>query len=107
METTPPSRFAFKCRDRYKDGMDIDEFFALVWIPERHLRRKAVPLVLTFSFRERRPWPRWKEIYEVAPRRFTHHLELWSPADVDEEVRAWLTEAWERDAGEHPGQVLA
>ena len=75
--------------------------FAWVWIPEMYLRRQAAPLVLTFSFRESRPWSRWKEIYQAAPRRFTHHLELWSPEDVDVDVKAWLQEAWE-DSGEGP-----
>lgn len=69
--------------------------FAWTWVPEMHLRRPAAPLVLSLSFGERRPWPRWKEIYEAAPGRFTHHLELWSPAEVDDEVRAWLKAAWE------------
>jgi hypothetical protein len=77
-----------------------DKPFAWVWIPAMYLRRDSALLVLTFSFREPRPWSRWKEIYEAAPRRFTHHLELWSPEDVDEEVRAWLQEAWEKDATE-------
>jgi hypothetical protein len=39
--------------------------------------------------------PRWKEIVEPAPGRFTHHLELHSTADVDDEVQSWLQEAWE------------
>ncbi len=69
--------------------------FAIIWIPEVYLRRPAAPLVLTLSFREPHPWPRWKEIYEAAPRRFTHHLELWSAAEVDAEVKALLHEAGE------------
>jgi hypothetical protein len=39
--------------------------------------------------------PRWKEIVEPAPGRFTHHLELYDVADVDDEVRGWLRQAWE------------
>ena len=69
--------------------------FAWIWMPAMYLKGKCAPLVLAFSFRERRPWPRWKESYEAAPGRFTHHLELWSPEDVDEEVRGWLQEAWD------------
>ncbi len=64
--------------------------FAWVWIPGMYLRTKPAPLVLTLSFRERRPWSRWKEIYEAKPGRFAHHLELWKPEDVDEDVRGWL-----------------
>ena len=45
-------------------------------------------------FRHRDPSPRWKEIVEPAPGRFTHHLELWTAGDMDNEVRDWLQEAW-------------
>ena len=69
--------------------------FALVWMPEQYLRRKAAPLVLTIPFRRRDNSPRWKEIVEPAPGRFTHHLELYSPDEVDEEVKGWLLAAWE------------
>ena len=69
--------------------------FAIVWRPEQYLKRPAAPLVLTLSFRQRDPSPRWKEITEVAPGRFTHHLELYRVKDVDAEVKRWLREAWE------------
>jgi hypothetical protein len=32
---------------------------------------------------------------EPAKGRFTHHLELREPDEVDEEVAGWLREAWE------------
>lgn len=51
-------------------------------------------LVLTFSFRSRNESQRWKEIVEPAPGRYTHHLELYSTADIDEDVRGWLQDAW-------------
>ena len=69
--------------------------FAWVWRPEQYLRRKAAPLVLTLSFRHRDPSPRWKQIVEPAPGRFTHHLELYSFEEIDEEVKEWLRSAWE------------
>ena len=68
--------------------------FGSVWMPEQYLKRKAAPLVLTLSLRRRDPSPRWKEIVEPAPGRFTHHLELYAPEAVDEEVRRWIEEAW-------------
>ncbi len=67
--------------------------FAWAWVPEKYLRRPAAPLVLTLSFRRRDPSPRWKQVVEAAPGRFTHHLELNDDADLDEEVRAWLRAA--------------
>ncbi|MCA9970980.1 MAG: hypothetical protein KC425_12230 [Anaerolineales bacterium] len=65
-----------------------------VWIPGRYLGGKPAPLVLTFSFDRRDPSPRWKEIVEPAPGRYTHHLEIYSVDDVDAEVRSWLQQAW-------------
>jgi len=67
--------------------------FAWVWIPGKYLRREAAPLVLTLGFTTRSDSPRWKEIVEPAPGRFTHHLELYSVEDVDDEVVAWLKAA--------------
>jgi hypothetical protein len=63
-------------------------------VPDRYLRSGHAPLVLTLSFRHRDPSPRWKEIVEPAPGRFTHHLELHSVDEIDDEVGAWLREAW-------------
>jgi hypothetical protein len=72
--------------------------FAYVWMPGQYLRRGDVPLVLTVGLRRRDDSPRWKQIVEPAPGRFTHHLELRSIADIDDEVRCWLQEAWEAAA---------
>lgn len=71
---------------------------AIVWLPERYLKQKVAPLVLTFSFPAPDGSPRWKEVVQVAPGRYTHHLELYRPEDVDAEVRNWLHQAWEAAA---------
>ena len=68
--------------------------FARLWIPAQYLHRPAASLVLTLGFPSRDPSPRWKQIVEPAPGRFTHHLELTSPAEVDAEVCRWLQAAW-------------
>jgi hypothetical protein len=68
--------------------------FAWVWMPGKYLRGRAAPLVLTLSLRQRDRSPRWKEIVEPYPGRYTHHLELYSVDDIDDEVGAWLREAW-------------
>ena len=68
--------------------------FAWVWIPGRYLRGTHAPLVLTVSLHRHDASPRWKQVVESAPGRFTHHLELHAPADIDDAVRAWLREAW-------------
>lgn len=69
--------------------------FAVVWMPGQYLKGSTAPLVLTFSFPWRDTSPRWKEVVQPAPGRFTHHLELYRLADIDEQVRAWLRSAWE------------
>lgn len=69
--------------------------FAWVWMPERYLRRPAAPLVLSLALPRRDGSPRWKEVVEPAPGRFMHHLELSDVAELDDEVRAWLRQAWE------------
>jgi hypothetical protein len=68
--------------------------FAWAWMPGRYLRGKAAPLVLSLSLPGRDVSPRWKEIVEPVPGRFTHHLELYSVEDIGEEVRGWLRDAW-------------
>jgi hypothetical protein len=68
--------------------------FAWVWMPRTVLRGRGAPLVLTLSLGRRDPSPRWKEIVEPSPRRFTHHLELWTVEQIDGQVRDWLREAW-------------
>jgi hypothetical protein len=72
--------------------------FAQVWRPGMYLARSTVPLVLTIGLRQRDASARWKEVVEPAPGHFVHHLELLTPADVDDEVRAWLKEAWQAAA---------
>ena len=72
--------------------------FAYVWMPDRYLRPGDVPLVLTIGLRRRDDSSRWKSVVEPAPGRFTHHLELRSVAEVDEQVSDWLREAWKEAA---------
>jgi hypothetical protein len=69
--------------------------FAWVWVPTKYLRgRSTAPLVLTFVWPSRDASLHWKQIVEPAPGRFTHHLELFSSQDLDDEVRDWLQRAW-------------
>ena len=72
--------------------------FAWAWIPDRYLHGRHAPLVLSVSLPERDDSPRWKQVVEPYPGRFMHHMELNSPADVDDDVRGWLRAAW-KDAG--------
>lgn len=68
--------------------------FAWAWIPNRYLQGHHAPLVLSVSLPYRHNSPRWKEIVEPRPGWFMHHLELWSPAEINDEVRQWFDEAY-------------
>lgn len=72
--------------------------FAWAWTPDRYLRGQVAQLVLTVALHRRDPSPRWKQIAEPTPGRFTHHLELHASEDLDGEVEAWLREAWDEAA---------
>jgi len=69
--------------------------FAWAWMPGKFLQSRTAPLVLTIALRRLDPSPRWKQIVEPRPGRFTHHLELYSRVEIDNEVHAWLLEAWQ------------
>lgn len=69
--------------------------FAWAWMPGQYLCGRTAPLVLTLYLYRRDASPRWKEIVQPTPGRFTHHLELYAIQDIDDEVRLWLGEAWD------------
>ena len=68
--------------------------FAAVWRPKQYLGGTHPPLVLSLFLQRKVRSPRWKEIVEPKPGRFTHHLEIEDAAEVDDQVRKWLREAW-------------
>ena len=68
---------------------------AIVWMPGQYLKSNAAPLVLTLSFPKPDPSSRWKEIIQIGPQRFTHHLELYEASDIDGQVAGWLRVAWD------------
>lgn len=51
-------------------------------------------LILTFGLNERVAHPKIFQAVEPYPRRWTHHVILSSPGDVDDTVRAWLRDAY-------------
>jgi hypothetical protein len=54
--------------------------------------------------RHRDSSPRWTEIVEPTPGRFTHRLELCSAADIDDEVIGWIHEACAAATVAKPGR---
>ncbi len=68
--------------------------FAFVWLPTRRINgRPGRCLGLTFGLGRREGNPRIAVVSEPYPGRFTHHLLLESPQELDETVRDWLKEA--------------
>jgi hypothetical protein len=68
--------------------------FAFVWRPGQYLK-SDVPVVLSFGLRQELDSPRFKEVVEVAPHVWMHHIELRDRRQVDAEVRGWLEAAYE------------
>ena len=71
--------------------------FAFLWLPGRWLGPRGAPAVLSIAATRSIPSPRWKQVVEVRPGLWMHHLELAAGEDVDDEVVAWLDEG-RRDA---------
>jgi len=69
--------------------------FAWAWLPGQYLQGRGAPLALSIALRRRDPSSRWKQVVEPVPGRLMHHLELVQVSDLDDQVRAWLQEAWD------------
>jgi len=67
--------------------------FAYLWRPARYVRTD-VPAVLSLALPDRLSSSRFKEVVHPAPSVWMHHLELRSPDQLDDEVRAWLARAY-------------
>ena len=68
--------------------------FAMLSHPRRGADRRAGALLATFGLHGRLDSPRILQAVEPYPGRWTHHLLLARPEEVDGEVAAWLAEAW-------------
>lgn len=67
--------------------------FAYAWRPGQYVR-SDVPLVLSVALPQRSASDRFKEVVQLAPGLWMHHLELRDPAQLDDEVRGWLGQAF-------------
>lgn len=78
--------------------MDVSDFIAADPVASEILECRTAPAVLSLMARHRIVSGRFKEVVEPRPNRFTHHIELTDPGQVDAEIVDLLREAW-RDAG--------
>ena len=69
--------------------------FAFLWSASMWFGARGAPLVLTVTLPDRAESPRWKQVVEVRPGLWNHHLEVSDAAVVDAEVLAWVRAAYE------------
>ena len=67
--------------------------FAYVWRPGQYLDNE-VPAVLSIALPHEVVSDRFKEVVHPSSHVWMHHLELDDAAQVDDQVRAWLREAY-------------
>ena len=79
---------------RSQVGFSRRRGFAYVWRPGQYLRAPDAEAVLTVVLDREDPSPRWKSVVHPSPLHWTHHLEVRSIDDLDDEVAGWVTEAW-------------
>jgi len=80
---------------RTQTGWARRRYFAVLWSPQRWLGERAALLVLTVYLPERLESARFKEVVQVRPGIWAHHLEIRAVTDLDDEVASWLTQAWD------------
>jgi hypothetical protein len=68
--------------------------FAYVWRPGQYVK-SDVPAVLSIGLPREVASGRFKEVAHPSAKVWMHHLELSDAAQIDEEVRGWLTEAYQ------------
>lgn len=68
--------------------------FAYLWLPGQYLAHPHADVVLSIALGREVGSGRFKEVVHPSPRLWMHHLELQSAADLDDEVAAWLLEAY-------------
>ena len=71
--------------------------FAFLWRPGRYVA-SDVPAVLSFGLPEELHSPRVKQVAHPAARVWMHHVELWEPSQVDDEIGTWLAAAYRNAA---------
>lgn len=69
--------------------------FLLVWTARRWLGPSAAPVVITVVLPDPVDSPRWKQVNQVRPGQWNHHVEVQALTQVDDEVLRWIDLAWE------------
>jgi hypothetical protein len=69
--------------------------FCWVWLPGLYLRNPAAEVVVSVALEREDESDRWKQVVQVANRRWMHHLEVADPSELDAMFAALLAEAYE------------
>lgn len=70
--------------------------FAVLWLPGRWLSHPTAEVVLSVYLASPEPSPRWKEVTQIRPGLYAHHLEVHGATDIDSQVTSWLREAMQQ-----------
>lgn len=77
--------------------------FAWFWLPDRRVKgRPEVKLMVSFGLDHRVESPRIFAAVEPYPNRWTHHVPVAAPAELDGELMDWLEQAYA--FGQRPGR---
>jgi hypothetical protein len=68
--------------------------FCWVWLPGMYLSHPSADVVVSLALPQEDRSPRWKERLLVGGRHWMHHLEVHGLDDLDDEVGAWVAEAY-------------
>ncbi len=75
-------------------------FGAVSFLPARRAKDRPNPYItVTLGLNRREGSPRVDQVSEPYPGRWTHHLVIGSPEEIDEELMAWAREAYDFAAG--------
>ncbi len=70
--------------------------FAYLWPPTRKIKgRPGIYIVLTFGLSHQVQHPRIIEAVEPYPGRWTHHVLISSPDELDGQISDWLRQAYD------------
>ena len=71
-------------------------FAAVSFLPARRAKNRPDPYItVTLGLGRREASPRIDQVSEPYPGRWTHHLVIGSAEEIDEELMAWVREAYE------------
>lgn len=77
--------------------------FAWFWLPDRRVKdRQETRLMVSFGLDHRLDSPRVYAAVEPYPNRWTHHVPVASPGELDGELMDWLEQAYA--FGQRPGR---